>query len=321
MRKSLLCVLFLPILLIGVAPAECTSMSLEKAEFLPLEQVNIRINDVSGWFRPVNVTVLLNGYPVESLVYDAGSGLNVSFILPNGKPENLTLRVIAGDFNKTHMVNTTMLIERVESDETVQNKMLMENLSNLEGSIVDSINSRLDNLTALEQEIHEMLTQVQTRISVFNSSLIAEINGAAFELSQELSTVRGELAALKTDSAAVKTLTLGINDAVHTSNILTQDIQLQVTELQDRVFLALLFSIAAAVASVIAVKRAGRRPPSYTYPPPGSHSSTPFSTSRQTGKKKRDDKEWDMSGDGDVDDKDEAAASENRKIEAPWRKR
>jgi len=216
--------------------------------------VNIRIDNVAIWNRPITVTVLLNDYPVATSVYDTGSDLYVSFLMPNGKPENFILRVIAVDLNQTNAADSVFYIKRVESYEFTQ---LKGNVSSLEDRI-DHINSRLDNLTVLEQELRDTLTDLQSRVGGV-SSLIAEINNVALELSQELDALQEELSALKADTADVKTLAAGINDAAHSGNILTQDVQSKVAEIQETVYKALAFSIISAVTSAVMVAAVLRR--------------------------------------------------------------
>jgi prefoldin subunit 5 len=251
--KSLYLLVLLVALLFNTAPARCTS--LEKTEFMPLEQVNIRIDNVAIWIRPITVTVLLNDYPVATSFYDAGSDLHVSFLMPNGEPENLTLRVIAVDLNQTNAADSVFYIKRGESYGFTQ---LKGNVSSLEDRI-SHINSRLDNLTVLEQELRDTLTDLQSGVGGVNSSLIAEINNVAFDLNQELDALQEELAALKADTMDVKTLTAGINDAAHSGNIITQDIQSQVNEIQETVYKVLAFSIISAVTSAIMVAVVLRR--------------------------------------------------------------
>jgi len=256
MRKNLFLALLALLPLFSVAPAKCANFSLEKTEFMPLEQVNIQVS-VSGWFRPVNVTVLLNGYPVAAQVYDASSSLYTSFLMPNGKPETLSLRVIALDCNQTHFVDSTVAIKRVESSEDISIKMLMENVTaartrmeEIAASLNASLNAvitRLGTVTELERETHGMLADV-------NSSMIAEVSNAVFELSQELGALREALATLKTDTVDVKMLATGINDATHSGNVAIANVQSQVAEVQKNVYITLAVSaVAATAASAVAI--------------------------------------------------------------------
>jgi len=141
-KKSRLTLILLAVLLVSSSSVKC--ISLEKTEFMPLEQVNIRINNVSNWTRPVDVTVLLDGYPVTVAVYDVGSDLYVSFIMPAGKPANISLRIIAKD-NQTNFASTTRTIERVESNENIQIKFLEEKVAQLAEKIsaLEKVTSRL----------------------------------------------------------------------------------------------------------------------------------------------------------------------------------
>jgi prefoldin subunit 5 len=252
-RKHPYLLVLLIVLLFNIAPARCTS--LEKTEFMPLEQVNIRIDNVAIWIRPITVTVLLNDYSVATSVYDAGSDLYVSFLMPNGEPENLTLRVSAVDLNQTNAADSMFSIIRVESYEFTQ---LKGNVSSLEDRI-GHINSRLDNLTVLEQELRDTLTELQSGVGGVNSSLISEINNFAFELSQELDALQEELSTLNADTMDLKALVVGINDATQSGNIITQDVQNQVAEIQETVYKALAFSIISAVTSAVMVAVVLRR--------------------------------------------------------------
>jgi predicted PurR-regulated permease PerM len=105
----------------------------------------------------------------------------------------------------------------------------------------------------LEQELRDTLTDLQSGVGGVNSSLITEINNVALELSQELDALQEELLTLTADTMDVKTLAAAINDAAHSGNILTQDVQSQVAEIQETVYKALAFSIISAVTSAVIV--------------------------------------------------------------------
>ena len=236
---------------------------------MPLEQVNIKIG-VSGWFRPINVTVLLNNYPVPSQVYDAGSILYVSFLMLNGKPEDLSLRVIAKDSNQTNTADSVMTIKRVESAEI---KMLMENitairtkLDSLEDIIIQTTTPRLDTIIALENELRDLLAMARGEISNVNSSVLTKVSNVAFELRQEFEALRNELASLKMDTADVKALATGINEATHNGNVIVANLQSQVAWLQKTVYAVAVLSSLSLVLVAVLIYRSKASMPSLKQP-------------------------------------------------------
>jgi len=265
-KKSRLLLILLAVLLVSSSLTQVKCISLEKTEFKPFEQVNVRINHVSSWTRPVDVTVLLDGYPVTVAVYDAGSDLYVSFIMPAGKPADLSLRVFAKDANQTNLADSTRTIKRVESNETAQMiEVLKENVTQLMGNVsrlaekvsaLENITSSLNpQLDALQQKLNDLQSQV-------NNTLITAVNNAAFELKQELNAVHEELVTLKTDTADMKTLASMINDAASTGNAAASNVQMQLNDLHNTVYAALGLSAVTAVAAasslVVSVHRRKR---------------------------------------------------------------
>ncbi len=253
-QKKLFLALLVMLPFFSAGPANCANFNLEKTEFMPLEQVNVRVS-VSGWFRPINVTFLLNGYPVATQTYDAGSSLYVSFLMPNGKPETISLRVIAWDCNQTHIVDSTATVRRVESNEAANIKMLMGNLTAARTGIEDfatilntvaaNINTVITSLNAiskLERETQGLLTSI-------NGSVITEISNTASSLSLKLGALQEALATLKTDTEDVKTLATGTNEATNSGNAAITNVQTQVYEVHSKVVFTFVLSVASVMMS------------------------------------------------------------------------
>ena len=231
----------------SAGPAKCANFNLEKTEFMPLEQANVRVS-VSGWFRPINVTVLLNSYPVVTQVYDAGSSLYVSFLMPNGKPETLSLRVIAWDCNQTHTIDSTTTVKRVESSEASNIKMLMGNLTAVRTSL-NTVSTSLNTLITSLDAISKLERETQGLMADINGSVITEISNTASGLGLKLGALQEALVTLKTDTENVKTLATGINEAINSGNAAIANVQTQVYEVYSKVVFTFVLSVASVIMS------------------------------------------------------------------------
>jgi len=246
MRNALVFALVIMLPLFYVMAAKGATVSLEKTNFMPLEQVNIQVG-VSGWNRPINVTILLNGYPVAVQTYDAGTVLYVSFLMPNGKPGTLALRVFAKDYNATHSADSdTLTIKRLESSETTIDRIIMGNLTTLMASVEKdsaSLNTILTRLVNFELDFQGLLTNV-------NASLVSEIGNTTSALGVKISTLQNALVALETDAEDLKALAIEISDSETSGNTAITDLQTQVNDLQRTIWSVLVFSSVSAVMLV-----------------------------------------------------------------------
>jgi len=228
---------------------------------MPLEQVNIQVSGVSGWFRPINVTVFLNSYPVPSQVYDAGSMLYVSFLMPYGKPENLSLRVIAWDCNRTHAADSTATVKRVESSEAANIRMLMGNLTAVRtkiDSLTATLNTVAANLNAVITSLNaisKLGQETKTLLTSVNGSVTAKISNVAFDLSREIDVIQEVLSTLKVDAEDVKTIATGINEATHSGNVIVANLQSQVAWLQKTVYAVTVLSSLSLVLVAVLIYR------------------------------------------------------------------
>jgi len=170
-KKSRLMLILLAVLLVSSSLTQVKCISLEKTEFKPFEQVNVRINHVSSWTRPVDVTVLLDGYPVTVTVYDAGSDLYVSFIMPAQLMGNVS-----------RLAEKVSALENITSSLNPQLDALQQKLNDLQSQVNNTLITAVNNAAfELKQElnaVHEELVTVKTDTADVKS-LAAEINEAA----------------------------------------------------------------------------------------------------------------------------------------------